>query len=99
MARQATIGADGNYRFSMQIPIRIGWREIVAAIIYFRSKDMDTLPTSRTDAKRLARDLVSRFGSEGVNNIPPNISAARKREILVQAGELFPELQEKRSNK
>ena len=96
MARQATAGADGKFRFSMQIPIRIGRAEILAAITYFRSKDDDLLPVSRTDAKRLARDLLAKFGSEGVNGISSDdTSRERLREINLQTDELFPELRDR----
>lgn len=87
-------------RFSLNIPARVGRNEIVTAIAYFRPKDTDVLPMNRTDAKRLARDFLAKYGTEGSNGIIPH-SASDERLVAINAhvDELFIELTEKTETK
>jgi hypothetical protein len=94
MARQATQGLDGELRFSLNIPARVGYAEISNAIAYFRPKPTDVLPTNRTDAKRLARDFLAKYGTDGSNgSVTHSASRERLNAILAHVDELFPELQ------
>ena len=91
MARQATLGMDGTLRFSINIPARIGRAELVAAVSYFRG-ETDSLPETRTDAKRLARDYLAKYGAQGTPHPFESPSPARQTEIGNRIDELFPDL-------
>lgn len=100
MARQATHGLDGKLRFSLNIPARVGRAEIVAAIAYFRPKTTDVLPMNRTDAKRLARDLLAKYGTEGSNGaVAHTASKKRLSEIRAHVDALFLEFTESTKTK
>ena len=92
MARQATRGLDGLLRFTISIPVRIGREEIVKAIAYFQPEDQDPLPQTRTDAKRLARDLLAKYGTDGLKNAPNTTTPGRLNLIRAYVDEIFKEL-------
>ncbi len=95
MARQAIKGPVGSLRFSLNIPVRVGRREILAAISYFLPEDSDVLPVSRTEAKRIARDFLALYGTVGVDGtVPMAVSAKRMSCIKEHIDGLFEELVE-----
>ena len=96
MARQATPGVDGRLKFSINIPARIGRVEIIESVIYFRSPENSVLPETRTDAKRLARDYLARYGATGAGSKLPDLSKERRSKIAARIDELFPEIQDNR---